>query len=451
MEVLRAIGKSIGQISLYNKPEHPAVQALLQETEQKLSSLLSEKTPNLVYVMMGEQVVVNGRITGAASQIPKNLSAFFARQKLHSITFKKGVTVGELCILCAAAASRTGAAKTPVDLLVEKGIGNIALNEARLSVLMKGERAASGPVQPRVDERFVRTQFGRYLAPELVEKLAACPQDLKLGGETRTMTVLFADIRGFTTLAEGMPAQDVTRFINSFLTPMTRIILEHDGFIDKYIGDCVMAFWNAPLKDEEHAVKAGRAAIAMHARMAELNRVWEEEALQRKQEFKPVEIGIGLNTGECCVGNIGSEQRFEYSAIGDSVNLASRLEGQSKVYGIDILIGPETRKILSDFAVLELDILRVKGRTRPVPIFGLLGDPGLAKTKAFERLARQHAAFLESFRGRRWDEAEMLLGSCQVAGFPLQALSGLYMDRIAVYRRYPPVPDWDGVFTASGK
>jgi adenylate cyclase len=302
-----------------------------------------------------------------------------------------------------------------------------------------------------VDERFVRTQFGRYLAPELVEKLAACPDDLKLGGETRTISVLFADIRGFTTLAEGMPSKDVTRFINSFLTPMTRIILEHDGFIDKYIGDCVMAFWNAPLADPDHALKAGRAAIAMRARMADLNRVWMEEAEENHQEFKPVEIGIGLNTGDCCVGNIGSEQRFEYSAIGDPVNLASRLEGQSKVYGVDILIGPETRKILSDFAVLELDNVRVKGKNRPVPIYGLFGNPDLAKSKPYERLTRQYGAFLDAFRGRRWDEAETLLGSCQATGFPLEALTGLYLDRIAVYRRYPPAPDWDGTFTAAEK
>jgi len=139
LDILRALGKSIGQISLYNKPEHPTVQALLQEMVQKLGTLLDAKTPSLVYVLMGERIVVNGRIAGASSQIPTNVAAFFSRHKLHSITFKRGITVGDLCVLCAAAAARIGgASKAPVDSLVEMGIGNIALNEAEISVVMKG-------------------------------------------------------------------------------------------------------------------------------------------------------------------------------------------------------------------------------------------------------------------------------------------------------------------------
>ncbi|MGH7030427.1 MAG: CHASE2 domain-containing protein, partial [Stellaceae bacterium] len=194
-----------------------------------------------------------------------------------------------------------------------------------------------GYLRTETRQREIRSAFSRYMSPHYVEELAAHPEKLVLGGEMRIMTILFCDIRGFTSMAEGMDARALTHFMNSFLSPMTEIITNDKGTIDKYIGDCIMAFWNAPLDDPDHAGNAVRAAQAMRRKLAGLNRVWLEEAAAAGNPFRPVQVGIGINTGECVVGNFGSEQHFDYSLLGDPVNLASRLEGLGKVYGIDLV------------------------------------------------------------------------------------------------------------------
>ncbi len=182
------------------------------------------------------------------------------------------------------------------------------------------------------------------------------------------MTIMFCDIRGFTSRAEGMDAQSLTHFMNTFLSPMTEIITEQKGTIDKYIGDCIMAFWNAPLDDPDHAKNAVRAAQMMRRKLIELNRMWTEEAAAAGKPFRPVQMGIGINTGECCVGNFGSQQHFDYSLLGDPVNLASRLEGLGKVYGIDLVIGEETahpaRRAGADRGRPRRGQGQVPGRTR---------------------------------------------------------------------------------------
>jgi adenylate cyclase len=306
-------------------------------------------------------------------------------------------------------------------------------------------------LKSETERRQVRNAFTRYMHPKLVEELAKHPEKLRLGGETRPMTILFCDIRGFTTISEQFDAHGLTQMINKFLTPMTGIIMDNRGYIDKYIGDCIMAFWNAPLDDRDHAVNACVSALSMHQRLAELGEVWEAEAKAEGRKYVPIHIGIGLNTGDCCVGNMGADQRFNYSVLGDDVNLASRLEGQSKPYGVGTVIGPRTRELTPEFAALELDLIRVKGKTRPVRIFTLLGDPEMAESVEFKSHAGRHERLLAAYRSQKWDEAESLLAQCRQADLHLGKLYDLYAERISAFRQNPPGADWDGTYTATSK
>ena len=306
-------------------------------------------------------------------------------------------------------------------------------------------------LKSETERRQVRNAFSRYMHPKLVAELAKHPEKLRLGGETRDMTILFCDIRGFTTISEQFDAHGLTQMINKFLTPMTGIIMDRSGYIDKYIGDCIMAFWNAPLDDPEHARNACQAALAMHQRLAELEGVWKAEAAAEGRKFVPIHIGVGLNTGLCCVGNMGSDQRFNYSVLGDDVNLASRLEGQSKPYGVNTIIGPRTRELVAEFAALELDLIRVKGKTKPVRIFTLLGDARKAQEPGFQRHVQVHDRRLAAYRAQKWDEALALLAECRGGGLPLEKLHDCYEERILDFQLHPPAAGWDGTFTATSK
>ena len=305
------------------------------------------------------------------------------------------------------------------------------------------------------ERREIRHAFVHYMSPALVEKLAENPQALKLGGEMRDMTILFSDIRGFTTLSEMYDAEALTRFLNRYLTPMTDVILSHRGTIDKYMGDAIMAFWNAPLDEPEHAALACRAAMEMLKAKDALNTRREAEAKEQGTRFLPVQIGIGLNSGNCCVGNMGSDQRFDYSVLGDDVNLASRLEGQSKYYGVAIIIGEHTHARAPGFATLEIDLIRVKGKTEAVRIFTLLGDETLAATPAFQRLREAHDALLAAYRSQEWDAAlahiDAAMAAAGEAGVSLDDLYTLYRERITTYTQTPPQKDWDGVYVATSK
>jgi len=223
------------------------------------------------------------------------------------------------------------------------------------------------------------------------------------------------------------------------------------GYVDKYIGDCIMAFWNAPLDDERHADNACEAALSMHERLEELNALWKAEADKAGTKYIPIKIGVGLNSGDCCVGNMGADQRFNYSVLGDDVNLASRLEGQSKPYGVSTVIGPRTREQAPDFAALELDLIKVKGKTVPVRIFALLGRKDLKESAAFREREAAHNAMLAAYRGREWDKAGELLEQCRKASPNLSALYAIYEDRIKNFKAAPPAPDWDGTYTATSK
>jgi adenylate cyclase len=297
----------------------------------------------------------------------------------------------------------------------------------------------------------VRNAFSHYMAPALVERLADDPAQLRLGGETRDMTLLFSDVRGFTTISEGLDAEELTHFLNSLFTPLSDIILEEQGTIDKFMGDAVMAFWNAPLDDAEHAIHACRAALRIMEEMPKLNAYWQQEAEARGRSFKPVNIGIGLNTGLCCVGNLGTETRFDYSVIGDNVNIASRLEGQSKTYEVVTIAGASTTERAPNFAFLELDLLKVKGKTGATRIFALLGDSALKTSQSFIDLSARHNEFLAKYRGKDWDAAEALSRECDPMNGGLQRLYALYRERIDFFRQTPPPPDWDGTAEALTK
>ncbi len=290
-------------------------------------------------------------------------------------------------------------------------------------------------------QREIREAFSRYMSPHYVAELARNPEKLKLGGEVKLITVMFCDIRGFTSLSEGMSAAELGQLINEFLTPMTDIIMAHKGTIDKYIGDCIMAFWNAPLDDPDHAKNAVAAAQEMRLKLVELNEAWAAEGR------RDLHIGIGVNTGECSVGNFGSHQRFNYSLLGDPVNLSSRLEGLTKQYGVDLIIGEDTAAGLDDPGLIELDLVAVKGKTRAVRIFTLPPHP----VESQQYLAR-HAALLAAYRRRDWDAALGLLEDPVLAAErDMASLYGLFRERIAQLKVEALPTDWDGVFVAHEK
>lgn len=299
----------------------------------------------------------------------------------------------------------------------------------------------------------VRGAFAQYLSPAMVEQLAKNPDSLQLGGEMRNMTLLFSDIRGFTTISEQFRGNPVglVDLINRFLTPMTGIILERKGTIDKYMGDCIMAFWNAPIEDDDQIDHAIDAAITMIDEVERLNVEVEAEAIEAGRTFYPIKVGVGINTGEVFVGNMGSDQRFDYSVIGDDVNLAARLEGQSKSYGVMIVIGETTRDGADNYATLELDLIKVKGKNDAVRIFTVIGRSDVLESDLFKELADKHQQMLDSYRGQEWSKASALVAECRVLRPDLDGFYDLYVERIAEFQADPPGDDWDGVFTATTK
>jgi len=297
----------------------------------------------------------------------------------------------------------------------------------------------------------IHRAFDRYLSPELVDRIARDPSALELGGEERDMTVMFCDIRGFSALSEQMSPNEIIQFLIGFLTPMTDILLGGRATIDKYVGDAIIAFWNAPLDDPHHAENAANAALAMIERLVELNATMPAEG--RYPWPGTVRIGIGLNAGRICVGNMGSEHRLNYSMIGDAVNLASRIEGLTKYYGVEAAIGDALARRLDGYALLELDRVRVVGREQPETVHALIGGPAVRATEAFAVLAERHAILLAAYRAMDWNQAEAALVAMEAAGAPYLGgrLFDLYRDRIAHYRAFPPGAEWDGVFQATEK
>jgi len=302
------------------------------------------------------------------------------------------------------------------------------------------------------EKRHIRGAFSLYLSPEMVNRVAEHPELLKLGGENREITVMFTDIRGFTKLSEGLDPQGLTHVINAFLTPMSNLIKDHGGTIDKYIGDCIMAFWNAPLDVPHHAREAVRTAVEMRRTLKRLNEQFAAEAQTTGKEPVKLKAGVGLNTGIGCVGNMGSEQRFAYSALGDTVNTASRLESLSPAYFVDLVFSEQTAKDAADFALLELDQVKVKGKAIPIRLFTCLGFEAYAARPEYKALRERHERMLAAYRAQDWDGAEQARNAClEVAPERLRPFYGLYEKRIAEFRADPPGADWDGVYVAKSK
>lgn len=324
------------------------------------------------------------------------------------------------------------------------------------SVLVYLTLVFSNYISEEAQRRRIRSAFGQYLSPALVEQLAQSPDKLVLGGEDREMSILFSDVRGFTTISELYKddPQGLTSLMNSFLTPLTNAIIEHKGTIDKYMGDAVMAFWNAPLDDANHESNACEAALEMLRRVDTLNNQREQQAKESGQRFIPIKVGVGINTGRCVVGNMGSDLRFNYSVLGDPVNLASRLEGQSKNYGLPIILGSRTASAIGDkFAVLELDCITVKGKTEPESVYTVLGRSDVADSDRFGQLRQNVNDMLMRFRQQDFSGATQAIERCRKFGdgFGLNYLFDIYSERIRVFEENPPPADWNGVFVLETK
>jgi|RhiMetdeSRZDD1v2_1073273.scaffolds.fasta_scaffold00899_28 adenylate cyclase len=362
---------------------------------------------------------------------------------LPRVSARPALTIGAVTILCVVAASWIafhygGLMLDPSYTSLSLGLVTVAVT----SYTYQNVEAQRGAI---------RAAFGRYLAPAVVEELIANPEKLELGGEERELTLMFCDVRSFTSISEGLTPSELTRFINELLSPLSEIILAHRGTIDKYIGDAIMAFWNAPLDDREHAANACRSALQMLRKIDDLNIEWRERASALDRPFQDVKIGFGINTGRCCVGNLGSNIRFDYSAIGDEVNVASRFESLSKVYGVSNVIGQHTLEMVHDLPALELDMVRVKGRTRPTRIYTFL-EALRAGSAELGRLSGKHQEFLTAYRRQQWDEAERLLGQCRSIGVPsLETCYETFLSRIAQFRNDALPIDWDGSFVITEK
>jgi adenylate cyclase len=285
--------------------------------------------------------------------------------------------------------------------------------------------------------------FGQYVPPELVEEMSLKMEEINLDGEMREMSVLFSDVRGFTTISESLEPKELTDYINAFLTPITKVIHDNRGTIDKYMGDAVMAFWGAPLEDDQHALHALNAAIAIVERMKSLRQEFSEK------QWPEIYVGVGVNTGHMNVGNKGSEFRVDYTILGDAVNLGSRLEGLTKIYGVDIITSEFTRHAVPEYEYRELDKVRVKGKDKPVSIYEPLGLlENISKDE--RKLLGQFHIGIKHFRAQNWDAAEREIFTLSQLE-PDRKIYKIYLDRIMFYREHPPGEDWDGSFTHTSK
>jgi len=292
------------------------------------------------------------------------------------------------------------------------------------------------------NKRHLSNVFGQYIPPSLVEEIDETGEEISLEGESREMSVLFSDVRGFTTISEGLDPTELTRMMNEFLTPFTQAIQNQRGTIDKYMGDCVMAFWGAPLHDAEHARHALLAAFEMVAAVRELDEPF------RARGWPAIRVGVGIASGPMNVGNMGSEFRIAYTVMGDTVNLGSRLEGLTKQYGVDIIVSDRTAQLVPDFTFRELDLVRVKGKNEPVAIHEPIGPAATIDASVAGELAAYSAA-LAAYRGRQWDAAQDSFETLKDRTEHL--LYTMYLDRIEKFRSDPPPDDWDGVFAHLSK
>ena len=279
--------------------------------------------------------------------------------------------------------------------------------------------------------------FGQYVPPELVDEMARDPERYSMAGRKQELTVLFSDVRSFTTISEGLDPRELTHLMNDYLGAMTAVTRHHRGTVDKYIGDAIMAFWGAPVADPDHARHAVLTALEMQREIRKL------DAPFRERGWPELHIGVGINTGMMTVGDMGSPVRKAYTVMGDVVNTGSRLEGMTKEYGVGILVGEATKAAVKDFVFREIDRVRPKGKGEPLAIYEPLGPAGEVPAASLDELKLwQHA--LRLYRAQEWDQAELQLHNLSQR-FPGCALYHLYIGRIARWRAEPPGPAWDGV------
>jgi len=294
------------------------------------------------------------------------------------------------------------------------------------------------------EKREIRNAFEFYLSPHVIEEVLKDPKKLTLGGRKKEMTVLFSDIRGFTSLSEGLSPEELTHLMNKYLTAMTEIVLAKDGVLDKYIGDALMAFWGAPLPQPMHAERACHAALAMIARLEKMNQegVWPEG--------RKINIGIGVNSGEMVVGNMGAEKRFDYTVLGDAVNLGSRVESINKQYGTKIIITEFTKAEISDeFVTRYLDKVAVKGKTEPVKIYELVGYRKNLELKQMDIIELYEEAF-GYYQKKKWDKAIEILNK-YTRLLPDDLAAENLLERCKYYKKEPPPKAWDGTWIMKTK
>ncbi len=312
------------------------------------------------------------------------------------------------------------------------GVVIIALAATTVALAIEGREKAS-----------LRAAFGQYVTGSLVEKILDDPSQVRLGGERRQLTVLFSDIRGFSSFSEQMQPDELSSFLNEYLSPMTHLVLHEGGMLDKYIGDAVMAVYGAPLPQAHHAAAACRTALAMQAEIQRLNIAWNQRGLPA------IAVGVGINTGDMSVGNMGSDVRFDYTVMGDAVNLASRLEGLTKEVGCAILCGPEVPQAVgNEFVFRELDRVRVKGRGGSVQVYELLGTPEQSRLAAPAIAA--YAQALALYRNREFPEAARALEAF-LAAHPGDLAAKKLLARLEIMAQNPPGPSWDGVYDQQNK
>jgi adenylate cyclase len=293
-------------------------------------------------------------------------------------------------------------------------------------------------------KRQITGLFGQYVPPELVDEMARNPESFSMEGESREMTVLFTDVRGFTTISEGLDPKQLSQLMNEFLTPLTEVIYKHRGTVDKFMGDCIMAFWGAPLADPAHARNGILAGLEMHEILQKLKPEFQSRG------WPEIRIGVGLNTGRMSVGNMGSKLRTAYTVMGDAVNLASRLEGITKDYGADIIVGEGTKNAVPDVVFRELDRVRVKGKDEAVAIFEPFGMQGKVDKPRLEEI-KLYTQFLRLYRAQDWDQAELQLFNLQKQVPGNLLYSQIFVERISYLRANPPGKGWDGAYTFKSK
>lgn len=284
----------------------------------------------------------------------------------------------------------------------------------------------------------IASTFGQYIPPELVEEMNFNPGSYSLNAENREMTVLFSDIRGFTTISEGLPPEQLSQLMNAYLTPMTKIIHEKRGTIDKYMGDAIMAFWGAPVENKEHARYALDAAMTMLKRLNAIRVVFLDRG------WPAINIGIGLNTGTMSVGNMGSEFRMAYTVIGDAVNLGSRLEGLTKSYAVEIIVSETTKQTVPGYVYRELDFVKVKGKDKPIAIYEPISPKEEISSAEKDEIKQWHQA-LKAYRQQNWAKSNLLLQQLKLLA-PDRKLYDIYLERIFEFMENPPGSEWDGVY-----